>query len=90
MMFFFVFPVSRRASSAAGKETSMTDLESKAQTTPSAQTSPADVDKPEVDLNTSETNRFPNSYDVCGMTSFSFAGSRILCGLRLFHGQAMF
>lgn len=49
-MMIFVFPVSRRASSAAGKETSMTDLESKAQTTPSTQTSPADVDKPEVDL----------------------------------------
>lgn len=60
-MMIFVFPVSRRASSAAGKETRMTDLESKAQTTPSTQTSPADVDKPEVDLSTSETNRFLNS-----------------------------
>lgn len=56
----FVFPPCRRAGSAAVKETSMTDLENKAETTPST-TSPADADKPEVDLlETSETSRFPN------------------------------
>ncbi|XP_018524761.1 very low-density lipoprotein receptor isoform X1 [Lates calcarifer] len=37
----------RRASPAAVKETSMTDLENKAETTPSAQTAPVDTDKPE-------------------------------------------
>ncbi|XP_037632667.1 very low-density lipoprotein receptor isoform X1 [Sebastes umbrosus] len=37
----------RRASPAAVKETSMTDLENKAETSPSAQTAPADTDKPE-------------------------------------------
>ncbi|KAM9360164.1 prolow-density lipoprotein receptor-related protein 1 [Symphorus nematophorus] len=40
----------RRASPAAVKETSMTDLENKAESTPSTQNSPADADKPEVDL----------------------------------------
>ncbi|KAM3611767.1 uncharacterized protein V6R79_023929 [Siganus canaliculatus] len=37
----------RRTSPAAVKETNMTDLESKAEPTPSAQTPPADSDKPE-------------------------------------------
>ncbi|XP_054466107.1 low-density lipoprotein receptor-related protein 2 [Anoplopoma fimbria] len=37
----------RRASPAAVKGTSMTDLENKAETTPTEQTSPADSDKPE-------------------------------------------
>ncbi|XP_042276604.1 very low-density lipoprotein receptor isoform X1 [Thunnus maccoyii] len=37
----------RRTSPAAVKETSMTDLENKAETAPSTQTSPADTDKPE-------------------------------------------
>lgn len=47
----------------------MTDLENKAETTPSTQTSPEDADKPEVDLlETSETSRFPNSYYTCGIT----------------------
>ncbi|TNN77575.1 Low-density lipoprotein receptor-related protein 2 [Liparis tanakae] len=40
----------RRTSPAAVKGTSMTDLENKAETTPSAHTSPADTDKPEVDF----------------------------------------
>lgn len=48
--YIFVFPSCRRASPAAVKETSMTDLENKAETTPSAQTAPVDTDKPEVDL----------------------------------------
>ncbi|CAK6950498.1 Hypothetical predicted protein [Scomber scombrus] len=37
----------RSANSAAVKETSMTDLENRVETTPSTQTSPADADKPE-------------------------------------------
>lgn len=48
---FFVFPACRRASPAAVKETSLTDLENKAEaaTTTSAQTAPADTGKLEVD-----------------------------------------
>lgn len=46
----FVFPSCRRASPAAVKETSMTDLENKAETAPSTQSAPADTDKTEVDL----------------------------------------
>lgn len=45
-----VFPSCRRARPAAVKETSMTDLENKAETAHSTQTSSADTDKPEVDL----------------------------------------
>lgn len=48
--YIFVFPPCRRASPAAVKETSMTDLENKAENTPSTQTAPAHTDKPEVDL----------------------------------------
>lgn len=45
-----VSPSCRSANPAAVKETSMTDLENKVETAPSTQTSPADTDKPEVDL----------------------------------------
>ncbi len=45
-----VFTSCRRASPAAVKETSMTDLENKAENTSSTQTAPAHTDKPEVDL----------------------------------------
>ena len=86
----FLFPPCRRSSPASAKETSMTDLENKAETTPSTQTFPADADKPEVGHTT--PSRIPNYLTmlVGSRFCFSFAGSGVFWGLRLIHGPATF